>query len=130
VNASLHTQRDRAAVFCYAGTTAERAQETLDVTIGELQRLSQGIEANELDRLKARIKSSLIMQQESSSSRSGALAREWYHLGRARTLDEIGALIDALTRDSINSFLEANPPKDLLVVTLGPQPLEVPVGVS
>lgn len=130
VNASLHTQRERAAVFCYAGTTAERAQETLDVTIGELKRLSQGIEANELDRLKARIKSSLIMQQESSSSRSGALAREWYHLGRARTLDEIGALIDALTRDSINNYLKANPPQDLLVVTLGPQPLEVPVGIS
>jgi len=130
VNASLHTQRDRAAVFCYAGTTAERAQETLDVTIYELNRLGQGIEANELDRLKARIKSSLIMQQESSSSRSGALAREWYHLGRARTLDEIGALIDALTRESINEFLKANPPRDLLVVTLGPEPLEVPVGVS
>ena len=97
VNASLHTQRDRAAVFCYAGTTAERAQETLDVTIAELNRLADGIEANELYRLKARIKSSLIMQQESSSSRSGAIAREWYHLGRARTLDEIGALIDALT---------------------------------
>src|SRR5690606_28964441 len=29
VYASLHTQRERAAVFCYAGTTAERAQETL-----------------------------------------------------------------------------------------------------
>jgi predicted Zn-dependent peptidase len=130
VNASLHTQRDRAAVFCYAGTTAERAQETLDVTIGELNRLGQGIEANELARLKARIKSSLIMQQESSSSRSGALAREWYHLGRARTLDEIGALIDALSRESINAFLEANPPRELLVVTLGPEPLEVPVGIS
>lgn len=130
VNASLHTQRDRAAVFCYAGTTAERAQETLDVTINELHRLAQGIEAKELDRLKARIKSSLIMQQESSSARSGALAREWYHLGRARTLDEIGALIDALSSDSINNFLKANPPQDLLVVTLGPQPLEVRVGVS
>jgi predicted Zn-dependent peptidase len=130
VNASLHTQRDRAAVFCYAGTTAERAQETLDVTISELNRLGKGIEANELARLKARIKSSLIMQQESSSSRSGALAREWYHLGRARTLDEIGALIDALTRESINDFLQANPPRDLLVVTLGPEPLEVPVGIS
>ena len=70
------------------------------------------------------------MQQESSSSRSGALAREWYHLGRARTLDEIGALIDALTRESINEFLKANPPRDLLVVTLGPEPLEVPVGIS
>ncbi len=130
VNASLHTQRDRAAVFCYAGTTAERAQETLDVTLGELNRLGEGIEANELDRLKARIKSSLIMQQESSSSRSGALAREWYHLGRARTLDEIGRLIDALTRESINGFLRANPPRDMLVVTLGPEPLEVPVGIS
>jgi predicted Zn-dependent peptidase len=130
VNASLHTQRDRAAVFCYAGTTAERAQETLDVTIGELKRLGDGIEANELDRLKARIKSSLIMQQESSSARSGALAREWYHLGHARTLDEIGSLIDALTRESINGFLRANPPRDMLVVTLGPEPLEVPVGIS
>lgn len=130
VYASLHTQRDRAAVFCYAGTTAERAQETLDVTISELMRLRDGIEAAELDRLKARIKSSLIMQQESSSARSGAIAREWYHLGRARSLDEIGGLIDALTAESINGFLEKNPPQDLLVVTLGPEPLEVPVGVS
>jgi predicted Zn-dependent peptidase len=130
VQASLHTQRDRAAVFCYAGTTAERAQETLDVTIGELRRLGQGIESRELDRLKARIKSSLIMQQESSAARSGALAREWYHLGRARTLDEIGQLVDALSSDSINAFLQANPPRDMLVVTLGPQPLEVPGGVS
>lgn len=130
VYASLHTQRDRAAVFCYAGTTAERAQETLDVTIGELMRLREGIEADELKRLKARIKSSLIMQQESSSSRSGAIAREWYHLGRARSLDEIGGLIDALTAESINGFLQKNPPQDLLVVTLGPQPLEVPVGIS
>jgi predicted Zn-dependent peptidase len=117
-------------VFCYAGTTAERAQETLDVTIRELQRLGDGIEPNELDRLKARIKSSLIMQQESSSARSGAIAREWYHLGRARTLDEIGGLIDALTSHSINGYLRSNPPRDLLVVTLGPEPLEVPVGVS
>jgi predicted Zn-dependent peptidase len=130
VNASLHTQRDRAAVFCYAGTTAERAQETLDVTIGELQRLGNGIEASELDRLKARIKSSLIMQQESSAARSGAIAREWYHLGRARTLGEIGAMIDALSAESINGYLRTNPPRDLLVVTLGPKPLEVPVGVS
>ena len=130
VQASLHTQRDRAAVFCYAGTTAERAQETLEVTIGELLRLGDGIESHELDRLKARIKSSLIMQQESSAARSGAMAREWYHLGRARTLDEIGQLIDALTSDSINEFLRANPPSDLLVMTLGPKPLEVPSGVS
>src|SRR5688572_8872602 len=130
VHASLHTQRDRASVLCYAGTTAERAQETLNVTLDELQRLGEGIQQSELDRLKARIKSALIMQQESTSARSGALARDWYHLGRARTLDEVGQLVDALSADTINRFLQANPPRDLLVVTLGPQPLEVPVGIS
>ena len=117
-------------MLCYAGTTAERAQETLDVTVGELFRLAKGIEQSELDRLKARIKSSLIMQQESTSARSGAIARDWYHLGRVRTLDEVGRLVDQLSAASINAFLEANPPRDLLVVTLGPEPLEVPVGIS
>ncbi len=129
VYASLHTQRDRASVLCYAGTTAERAQETLDVTVAELRKLGRGIEQSELDRLKARIKSSLIMQQESTSARSGALGRDWYHLGRARSLDEIGKLVDELTADSINGFLEKNPPNDLLVVTLGPEPLKMPEGV-
>ena len=130
VYASLHTQRDRASVLCYAGTTAERAQETLDVTIGELERLGKGIEQSELSRLKARIKSSLIMQQESTSARSGALGRDWYHLGRARSLDEVGKLVDALTADSINAFLEESPPSNLLVVTLGPEPLALPKGVA
>ena len=130
VYATLHTQRDRASVLCYAGTTAERAQETLDVTVRELVRLADGVQQSELDRLKARIKSSLIMQQESSAARSGAIARDWYHLGRARTLDEVGQLIDALSAESINAFLAASPPRDLLVVTLGPEPLEVPVEVS
>ena len=90
-------------------------------------RLGEGIEQAELDRLKARIKSGLIMQQESTSARSGAIARDWYHLGRVRTLDEVGREIDALTADSINAYLDEHPPRDFTFVTLGPQPLEVPV---
>ena len=61
------------------GHQRRSAQETLDVTLGELQRLSKGVLVEELDRLKARVKSSLIMQGESSSARSGAIARDWYH---------------------------------------------------
>jgi predicted Zn-dependent peptidase len=125
VYASYHTLRDRASVLCYAGTTAERAQETLDVTLGELKRLAAGIEPNELSRLKARVKSSLVMQQESSSSRSSSIARDWYHLGRVRTLDEIGQLVDALTCDSINNYLSAHPPSDFTIVTLGPRQLAI-----
>ncbi len=117
--------RDLASVLCYAGTTAQRAQETLDVMLAELRRLPQGISQTELDLLKARVKSSLIMQQESSSARSGAIARDWYHLGRVRTLDELSAIVDDLSVERINRYLIAHPPRDLTVVTLGPEPLRI-----
>ncbi|NOY30035.1 MAG: insulinase family protein [Planctomycetes bacterium] len=126
VSASLQTQRDRAWVLCYAGTTAERAQETLDVTFAELLRLREGVTAEELERLKARIKSGLIMQQESTSARSSAIARDWYHLERVRSFEEVGRLIDELTSADINEFLEAHPPADFVFATLGPTPLELP----
>lgn len=125
VYATAHTLLHRGAVFCYAGTGADRAQETLDVTLGELKRLSRGVEESELDRLKARIKSALVMQQESSAARSSSLARDWYHLGRARTLAEVAGLVDGLTSQGINTYLEANPPGDFTIVTLGPRPLAV-----
>jgi predicted Zn-dependent peptidase len=126
VYATQHSLRDRGCVLCYAGTSAERAQETLDVTLGELERLAKGIEAHELQRLKARIKSALIMQQESSSARSSSIARDWYHLARVRTLDEVGRMVDDLSCDSINTYLAAHPPRDFTVVTVGPAPLKVP----
>jgi predicted Zn-dependent peptidase len=128
VFASYHTLRDEACVLCYAGTSADRAQQTLDVMLAELRRLAEGIEPHELDRVKARVKSALIMQQESSSARSAAIAGDWYHLGRVRALDEIHAAVDALTCESIAAYLARNPPRDFTVVTLGPRPLEMPVG--
>lgn len=130
VYATLHTQRDRAAVFCYAGTTAERAQETLDVTFGELVRLGEGVSDDELARLKARIKSSLIMQQESTSARASSLARDWYHLERVRPVEEVATKVDELTAASINAYLVDNPPQSFTALTLGPQPLELPNGIS
>jgi predicted Zn-dependent peptidase len=129
VYASCHSLQDRGSVVCYAGTTTDRAQETLDVLLHELVRLSSGIEQDELHRLKARIKSVLIMQQESSMSRSGAIASDWYFLRRARTLEEIGRIVDGLTQDSINRYLAAHPPQDFTVVTLGDKQLETALAV-
>jgi len=129
VYASYHTLRDRGTVHCYAGTSAERAQETLDVLLAEVVRLGRGIEEHELGRVKARSKSALVMQQESSFARSATVARDWYHLGRARGLEEVSRQIDGLTCASINVFLAAHPPGDFTIVTLGPRELEVHGGV-
>ena len=129
VYASCHSLRDRGGVLCYSGTSTERAQETLDVLLAELRRLSDGIQQEELDVLKARLKSNLIMQQESSAARSAAIAGDWYHLGRIRRMDELSQTLDELSVDSINTYLAANPPRDFTVVTLGQKPLEVNLAV-
>lgn len=130
VYATIHSMKERGSVIVYAGTSAERAQETLDVTVDELHRLSKGITQSELDRLKVSIRSSLVMQQESSRSRAASIAGDWYHLGKVRTLDEVTQIINSLTVDGINEYVAAHPPQDFNLVSLGPNPLEEPNGVS
>jgi len=130
VSAGLHVLKDRASVICYAGTGPARAQETLDVTWAETLKLGQGIQEYELSRVQARYRSQLIMQQESIYSRSASLAYDWYHLGRARALDEVQARLNSLTCAGINAFLAEHPPRDFTLVTLGSRPLETPHGVS
>lgn len=123
--ASYETYKDRATVVCYAGTTNERAQETLDVTLGELRRLADGIETEEVERVQAGLKSSLIMQEESTSARARTLASDWYYLGRVRSFDEISGAVNALTPAKIVEHLKRTPPKDFTIVTLGPKELTV-----
>ena len=130
VFASCHTLLNKAAVVCYSGTTNERAQETLDVIIGELKRLANGITDDELRRLKVQIRSGLVMQQESCRSRASSIAGDWFHLGRVRSLNEVNETIRSMTTASINKYLAANPPANFDVVTLGPQPLEHEYEVS
>lgn len=127
VYAGYESLKDRAAVLCYAGTATERAQETLDVTLAELRRLAaSGVDAEELDTMRAGLKSSLIMQQESSLSRSNALASDWFYLGRVRPLEEIAAALDALTPADVNRFAANQALDDMTIVTLGPTALQWP----
>jgi len=130
VYAGYESHKDHAAVVGYAGTSTDRAQETLDVTLAEIERLSDlGVDAEELETMRAGLKSSLIMQQESSMSRSGSLASDWYHLGRVRSLDEVSAALDALTPEAVSDFAARQRSRDLTILTLGPTPLRMPPGI-
>ena len=127
VYASYESLKDRAAVVCYAGTSADRAQETLDVSLAEIAKLGrEGVELEELDMMRAGLKSSLVMQQESTMSRSGALASDWFYLGRVRTLAEITGSLDALTPQSVSEFASRQQTDAMTLVTLGPKALDVP----
>ena len=130
VSAGYQTQRDIAAAMAYSGTTADRAQETLDVMLHEIASLPGTITNEELDRVKARAKSGLVMQQESTAARAGAMARQWFHLGRIRSLAEDLERLDNLTVESIEQWLAQNPLTEVTTVSLGRNPLEVPDAVS
>jgi predicted Zn-dependent peptidase len=127
VSANYQTFKQVAGILCYAGTTTERAQETLDVTIGELKRLIEGVSEEEVQRVRAGLKSSVIMQEESTSARAGALASDWYYLNRVRSMEEIQQAIDVLSPRSILDHVKRYPPTDFTIVTLGKNPLQLPV---
>jgi predicted Zn-dependent peptidase len=126
VSASCHSLKGAGGIFGYAGTTPERAQETLDVTMQEIVALGSTVESDELDRFKVRIQSNLVMQQESSASRAAVMANDWYFLGRTLEPEEIQQRIDAVTPQSIANLWPTLPIDQSRLVTLGPHPLKVP----
>jgi predicted Zn-dependent peptidase len=125
VSAGYQAFKDRGSIVCYSGTTNQRAQETLDQLLYELARLAEGILPDEVERVQAGLKSTLIMRQESTSARAGVLANDWYYFGRVRGFDEIRAAIDGLTPSSIVEHVRRFPPRDFRIVTLGPSALRV-----
>ena len=125
IGAKYHGLKYAAGIMCYAGTTPDKAQETLDVVIGEFNRLCEGVSEEEIARAKVGLKSSLILQSESSSSRAGAIAGDYYMLGRVRSLDEIKRKIEETSVESILEFLHKNIFKDFTIVTISPTRLAV-----
>jgi len=124
IGARYHGLKEAAGIMCYAGTTPENAQETLDVIMAEFKRLSEGISEEEISRAKVGLKSSLILQSESSSSRAGGIGSDYYMLGKVRSLDEIKNKIEETSVDSVLRFLRNNKFKDFTVVTIGPKCLK------
>ncbi len=121
VRAKYHCLKQAAGIICYAGTTPDKAQETIDVIIAEFNRLAEAISEDEILRAKAGLKASLILQSESSSSRASGIGGDYYMLGRVRSLDEIKEKIEQTSVDSVLTFLRNNRFKDFTAVTIGPK---------
>lgn len=117
----------------YVGTTPDKAQQSLDVLMGELRRIltrEGAVTREEMRRAVIGMKSRLVMSGESSSARAAALARDWHKLGRARSLDELAAAVDAVTLEGVNEHLARRSGSGGLgattIVTIGPKALTAP----
>lgn len=121
-----HSLKTHAGFFVYAGTRPEVAQQTFEVTIGELRRLADGVTDEEIARARTQLKASLIMQGESTPARAGAIASDWYHLRRLRSLSELNDAIDGVTIPDVLDYARQYPPDRLTVLVIGPEPLKLP----
>ncbi len=124
VSASYHSLKGHAGVFAYAGTRPELAQQTFDMTVGEIRRLADGVDDDEVTRAITQLKSALIMQGESTSARANALASDYYHLGRVRSLGELSDAIDATKASDILDHVRQHPAKNFTVLVIGPKPVD------
>lgn len=118
-------RRGLGLVGAYAGTQPERAQETVDVLLQELQRIGEGVSSEELERARTGLLSDLVMAGESTGARAGAMAADLFLLGRPRTLEEISKAVEAVSLQELNDHLAAYAPSNFTVITLGPQPVSV-----
>lgn len=130
VHARYSTDRDFGLVAADVGTQPERAQESLNVLVAEMQKLStpEGrVTPEEFARAVVGMKSRLVFSGESTGARASSLATDTFRLGRPRSLDEIAAEIDAITLDQLNAYLARREMGTVTIQTVGPDPLDPPV---
>lgn len=123
VYARHSSDRDHGLIIGYAGTTPERAHETLDVMMAEFERLPGTVTPEELKRAKANLRSSMVISEESSSSRVASNAGDWIIAKRVRTDEEIIKAVDAVDAAAVEDLFKLYPPKPNLLVTLGSREL-------
>lgn len=130
VHARYSTDRDFGVVSADVGTQPERAQESLDVLVAEMQRLStpEGcVTPEEFARAVVGMKSGLVFSGESTGARASALATDMFRLGRPRSLQEIAAEVDAITLEQLNAYLATRTLGRVTIQTVGPEPLAPPI---
>jgi predicted Zn-dependent peptidase len=133
VSAGYSSGRDYGVVIGYVGTTPERAQESLDVLMEELERMGKpegAVTRSEFDRAVVGMKSRLVFSGESTGARAASLAHDVHRLGRPRGLDELAGEIDAVTLDALNVYLAERKMGVVTIQTLGPAGLLAPIGRS
>ena len=123
VAAFYRARKGGGLVALHAGTTAERAEETLDVCCREIARLGGDVTQEELDRAKTLLKGHLYTTGDLPDGRSGSLIDDLHLQGTTRSLADIADGIERVELAQIPEYLEAFPPEPRTLVTLGPRPL-------
>ncbi|MBC8310384.1 MAG: insulinase family protein [Planctomycetes bacterium] len=125
VSARYAPSKHYSAVRMNAGTTPERAEETVQVCLEQLSELKNGITKEEFDRTVQRMKSRIVMHGESTAARAMALWGDQYALGRTRSLAERLKELEGVRFEDVNAWLSQREFGEITFVYVGPEELNI-----
>jgi predicted Zn-dependent peptidase len=113
--------RDTGSLCVYAGTSVDKTEQVLQLTLQELRRLKEEtVSDGELKRAKDQLKSNMVIGLESSGSRMANLARQQMYFRRFFGVDEIMDGIEAVTIANIQGLAhELFRPEAMALTLLG-----------
>jgi predicted Zn-dependent peptidase len=107
IYSDLSPYRDTGTLCVYAGTSAGKALEVVDLILGEFARLKQEtLSPEELTRAKDQVKGNILLGLESSNARMANLARQEMYFHQFIGVDEIIARIDEVQADHVQTMAQ------------------------
>ena len=123
VNARHVSTKEYGTTIVYAGTTPERAQETLETIDKEFGRIGKDIEQVELDRAIANQLSSVFLSEDSSNGRASSNAGDWWLGGRVRSTSEVEQAFQSVTLSDLSLYFEKYTAIPRTMIVVGREPL-------
>ena len=123
VSATYRARRDVGEISLYAGTTPERASETLDVCLTEIDRMQEGISEEEFDRAMVGLRGSTVFNGERTQARAAALVGDFYALGRVRSMEDRLEELANVSLEDVNAYLRDRARPEPTIVTVGREAL-------
>ena len=121
IYSELSPYRDTGTLLVYAGTSAGKALEVVDLILAEFRNLKETpLTPEELTRAKDQLKGNILLALESSNARMANLARQEMYFHQFFTVDEVIARIDEVEAGQVQTMAQSLfDPKRIAVTLLG-----------
>jgi predicted Zn-dependent peptidase len=119
IYSDLSPYRDTGTLCIYAGTSAGKAIEVVNLILAEFRNLKETpLGEEELTRAKDQLRGNILMGLESSNSRMANLARQEMYFQQFFTVEEVTARIDAVTAAQVQAMAQRLFDPSRIAVTL------------
>ena len=119
IYSDLSPYRDTGTLCVYAGTSANKALEVVDLMLAEFRNLKETpLGEEELTRAKDQLKGNLLLGLESSNSRMANLARQEMYFHKFFSVDELIARIDEVDAAKVQAMAQRLFDPERIAVTL------------